>query len=205
MYKVFINDKPIILTDSPQIGLSFEVYDYENVVLEEILYKLKKDKIKGTLLYCQNLEKCWKDFCGFFEVIRAAGGLAVNSSQEILFIFRGNRWDLPKGRLEKDESIESAAIREVEEECGINGLSLKYHLTTTYHIFNQYNKDRLKITDWFYMYADFKGKLIPQIEEGITKAEFKNKEATQEVLQNTYANIQLVYKAFKNRGNLPIR
>lgn len=149
MYKVFINDKPIILTDSPQIDLSFEVYDYENVVFEEVLHKLKKNKIKGVLLYCPNLQKSWSDFQNHFKIIRAAGGLVLNASNEFLFIFRGNRWDLPKGRIEKNESIELTAVREVEEECGIRGLTLKNHLTTTYHIFTQNHKDKLKVTDWF--------------------------------------------------------
>ncbi len=202
MYKVFINDKPIILTDSPQIGLSFEVYDYENVVFEEILHKLKKNKIKGVLLYCRDLQKCWADFQTHFKVIRAAGGLVVNDSDEFLFIYRGNRWDLPKGRIEKDESIESTAVREVEEECGISRLSLKNHLVTTYHIFTHNHRDKLKVTDWFLMRSDYQGTLTPQREEGITIAEFKNKEATQEALQNTYANIHLVFKAFKNEASL---
>jgi len=202
MYKVFINDKPIILTDSPQIGLSFEVYDYENVVFEEILHKLKKNKIKGVLLYCQDLEKSWSEFQTHFKVIRAAGGLVVNDQDEFLFIFRGNRWDLPKGRIEKDESIESTAVREVEEECGIQGLVLKEHLVTTYHIFTQNHQDKLKVTDWFLMHANYPGVLTPQVEEGITIAEFKNEEDTQKALQNTYANIHLVFKAFKNEVGL---
>lgn len=202
MYKVFINDKPIILTDSPQIDLSFEVYDYENVVFEEILHKLKKNKINGVLLYCQDLQKSWADFQTHFKVIRAAGGLVMNESDEFLFIFRGNRWDLPKGRIEKNESIETTAVREVEEECGINGLVLKHHLMTTYHIFTQNNRDKLKITDWFLMRSNYQGILTPQVEEGITVAEFKDEEATQQALQNTYANIHLVFKAFKHERSL---
>jgi 8-oxo-dGTP pyrophosphatase MutT (NUDIX family) len=202
MYKVFINDKPIILTDSPQIDLSFEVYDYENVVFEEVLHKLKKNKIKGVLLYCPNLQKSWSDFQNHFKIIRAAGGLVLNASNEFLFIFRGNRWDLPKGRIEKNESIELTAVREVEEECGIRGLTLKNHLTTTYHIFTQNHKDKLKVTDWFLMHSDFQETLTPQIEEGITIAQFKDEVASQKALQNTYANIHLVFKAFKDEVRL---
>ena len=198
MYKVFINDKPIILTDSPQIGLSYDVYDYENLVLEEILHKIKQNKIKGILVYCHNLEKCWMGFQRNFKVIKAAGGLVVNNFEEILFIFRGNRWDLPKGRIEKNESIESAAIREVEEECGIKELILKNHLITTYHLFTQNNKNKLKITDWFLMRSNYQVKLTPQVEEGITIATFKNKYETREALQNTYTNIHLVLKTLGN-------
>lgn len=198
MYKVFMNDKPIILTDSPQIGLSFQVYDYENVVLHEILHKLKKNKLDGVILFCQHLQKSWKDFLNYFKVVRAAGGLVVNDNHEFLFIYRGNRWDLPKGRIEKDESIKSTAIREVEEECGIEGLTLKNFLLTTYHIFHQNDQDKLKETHWFSMHSNYNGTLTPQVEEGITIAEFKNEEAAQKALQNTYANIHLVFKAFND-------
>lgn len=195
MYKVFMNDKPIILTDSPQIGLSFQVYDYETVVKHEVLHKLKKNKINGVILYCQDLRKAWEDFQTHFKVVRAAGGLVVNDHGESLFIYRGNRWDLPKGRIEKNESIKSTAVREVEEECGITGLILKDFLLTTYHIFTQNDTDKLKETHWFLMHSNYQGSLTPQVEEGITIAEFKNEKETKEALKNTYANIHLVFKA----------
>jgi len=196
MYKVFMNDKPIILTDSPQNGFGFQVYDYENVVLDEILHKLKKDTINGAILFCKNLAENWSDFQRHFKVVAAAGGLVVNDSQDFLFIFRGNRWDLPKGRIEQNESIETTAIREVEEECGIENLQLDRFLLTTYHVFFQNNLNQLKITHWFLMQSKYQGTPTPQIEEGITIAEFKNAEETQEALTNTYANIHLVFEAF---------
>ena len=196
MYKVFMNDKPIILTDSPQNGFGFQVYDYENVVLDEIIHKLKKDKLNGVLLFCRNLTESWDDFQQQFKVVSAGGGLVVNDKKDFLFIFRGNRWDLPKGRIEKNESIETTAIREVEEECGIEDLELTRFLVTTYHIFFQNDQQKLKITHWFLMHSNYQGKLTPQIEEGITIAEFKNADETRNALNNTYANIHLVFEAF---------
>lgn len=198
MYKVFMNDKPIILTDSPQNEFGFQVYDYENVVLDEILHKLKKDTLKGVVLFSNQLAEAWSDFQHHFKVVSAAGGLVINEHQDFLFIFRGNRWDLPKGRIEKNESIETTAVREVEEECGINNLQLDRFLLTTYHVFFQNNQDQLKITHWFLMNTDYQGILTPQIEEGITIAEFKNQQETQEALTNTYANIHLVFEAYHN-------
>jgi ADP-ribose pyrophosphatase YjhB (NUDIX family) len=196
MYKVFMNDKPIILTDSLQNGFGFQVYDYESVVLDEILHKLKKDRLDGAVLFCENLAASWSDFQHHFKIVEAAGGLVINNEQEVLFIFRGNRWDLPKGRIEKNESIETTAVREVEEECGIDHLQLDRFLLTTYHVFFQNNQDRLKITHWFLMHTHYEGALTPQIEEGITIAEFKNTQETQEALSNTYANIHLVFEAY---------
>lgn len=196
MYKVFMNDKPIILTDSLQNEKGFEVYDFERVVLDEILHKLKKDKTQGVILFCRDLQQCWKRFQTHFKVVNAAGGLVVNEKEEFLFIYRGNKWDLPKGRIEENESIETTAIREVEEECGVYELSLDRFLLTTYHLFFQNKQNKLKVTDWFLMNTNYQGTLTPQIEEGITIAEFKNETDTQEALKNTYANIHLVFETY---------
>tara|TARA_R110002073_G_scaffold53840_4_gene138880 strand:- start:86068 stop:86664 length:597 start_codon:yes stop_codon:yes gene_type:complete len=196
MYKVFINDKPIILTDSPQIGLGFEVYDFETVVVEEIVHKLKRNKINGVILFCKEINKCWASFLTHFKVITAAGGLVLNQKKEFLFIYRGSKWDLPKGRIEKGESIETTALREVEEECGIPDLQLDEFLLTTYHLFFLKNENRLKETHWFLMHTNYEGKLTPQTEEGITIAEFKSQEDTDEALKKTYANIHLVFETY---------
>lgn len=197
MYKVFINDKPIILTDSPQNELGFEVYDFERAVLDEILHKLKKNKTEGVILFCKNLSKCWKKFQSYFNVVKAAGGLVLNANKEFLFIYRIDKWDLPKGKIEEGENMEEAALREVEEECGVNQLHLDKYLLTTYHLFFQDNQNNLKETYWFLMNTEHKGVLTPQIEEGISVVEFKNESATQEALQNTYANIHLVFEAYR--------
>ena len=198
MYKVFINDKPIILTDLPQNGEVFRVYDYEKVVKDELFHKLKKNIIDGVILFCQDLEKSWNDFKSNFEIVKAAGGLVINDKNEFLFIYRNNRWDLPKGKIEKDEAIKSAAVREVNEECGICELTLKRRLATTYHIFTLHHQDILKQTYWFAMQTSFTGKLTPQREEGITIAEFKDTLETQSALKNTHANIHLVFESYYN-------
>ncbi len=195
MYKVFMNDKPIIVTDSPQKELGFKVYDFESVVIDEILHKLKKKSVSGVILFCKDLESSWKKFLDHFSVISAAGGLVTNKQHDILFIYRGRKWDLPKGRIEKNESIENTAIREVEEECGITNLSIRKFLLTTYHLFYQNKKNKLKETHWFLMDSDYQGTLTPQTEEGITKVVFKNREESQEALKNTYANIHLVLQS----------
>lgn len=196
MYKVFINDKPIILTDSLFMESDFELLHFKNIAVPEIIHKLKKGRLKGVVLYCMELEECWKHFKENFKVIVAAGGLVLNDQKDFLFIYRGNKWDLPKGRIEKGESIEETAVREVEEECGISKLHLKHFLLTTYHIFFQNKESRLKETHWFQMETTLEETLTPQLEEGITIAEFKNQEETKKALQNTFANIHLVFEAY---------
>ena len=198
MYKVFVNDKPIILTSSLKKEETYPTYISKSVSFDEIIYKLRTGKHEGVHLYSTNLEDDWIDFKNTFKTITAAGGLVLNKESEILFIYRGNKWDLPKGRIEKGESIEETAIREVEEECGITDISIKQFLITTYHLFIQNGEHRLKETHWYLMNSTYEGELTPQLEEGITKVTFKNEEDTKYALQKTYSNIRLVHQSYKN-------
>ena len=198
MYKVFVNDSPIIVTSSAKKKNNYPVYFFKDVILDEIIYKLSSKKIKGANLYTPDLEKDWRTFCSNLEVIPAAGGLVLNNKKEVLFIYRNNVWDLPKGWIEQGETKEIAAIREVEEECGISNLKLIEPLLTTHHIY--FNKGaKLKETYWFLMSSDDEKELTPQIEEGITGVGFKNETEIEKILQKTYANIKLVYDTYKKR------
>ncbi|KGL64179.1 NUDIX hydrolase [Polaribacter sp. Hel1_85] len=196
MYKVFVNDTPIILTSSSQKENNFPTYLFKNIIFDEIIQKLKNKELLGVYLHSTDLENDWQSFLTNLEVIPAAGGLVLNPKKEVLFIFRNGVWDLPKGWLEKGETIETAAIREVEEECGIFNLKLIKPLETTYHIY--FHKGiKLKQTYWFLMTSDYQKKLIPQIEEGITEVVFKNEIETIDALRNSYENIKLVYDTYK--------
>ena len=114
MYKVFINDKPIILTSSYQNEEIFSVQLFKHTVVDEVIYRLKNENIEGIVLHCDNLEQDWENFKNNFKVVIAGGGLVINENQEILFIYRNDKWDLPKGRIEKGESIDITAIRELK-------------------------------------------------------------------------------------------
>lgn len=198
MYKVFVNDKPIIFTTSLKNEEDFSVYIYKNIIIEELIYKLKVGKLDGVYIYSNNLTEDWIDFKVKYKVITAAGGLVLNESKKVLFIYRGSKWDLPKGRVEEGENLEEAAIREVEEECGIEKLIINRKLLVTYHLFMLQNEYRLKQTYWYLMFSNYQGSLTPQLEEGITKAEFKDKKETNKALQNTFANIIMVYESYLN-------
>lgn len=192
MYKVFINDKPIILTDSLQNQNELPFFIYKDVVLDEVIHKLEVDLLASAYLYTLNLEESWEDFRTYFKVVVAGGGLVLNENKEVLFIFRGGKWDLPKGRIEEGELIEETAVREVEEECGISNLRLDRFLLKTHHVFYQGKVRKLKETYWYLMHSDEEQELVPQEEEGITIAEFKTRKEASEALKNSYANIQLV-------------
>jgi len=193
MYKVFVNDCPIILTDNKNVSTNFKIRNIESIDVLEIIAEIFKGEIKGIYLYCNNLDVCWSNFKAKFKIQKAAGGKVFNSQNEVLFIYRFNKWDLPKGKLEKGESIEECGVREVEEECGINNLQIQKELETTYHIFERKGRIILKITYWFLMTTIYEGVLTPQLEEGIEKAAFKNEIETKEALKNSYENIKLLF------------
>lgn len=193
MYKVFVNENPIILTEKNNFSTEFVKKSFNKVNLLVIVEKLFNNKINGIYLVSNNLEDDWRQFKSLLKVEKAAGGKVLNINNETLFIYRFNTWDLPKGKLELGETIKECAIREVEEECGISELSIKEKLPTTYHIFKREEEFILKITYWYLMNTLYTGKLKPQLEEGIEKAEFKNSIDTKIALENTYQNIKLLF------------
>jgi len=193
MYKVFVNDCPIILTENNNISTNLEILDFKKEVLVEIIEKLLVNKNEGICFICNDLASCWVAFQSVFKIEKAAGGKVFNNNNEVLFIHRFNKWDLPKGKLEKGETIEECAIREVEEECGIANLTIEKQLETTYHVFVRKNKTILKITYWFLMNTTYDGTLSPQIEEGIDQVVFKNEDKVREALTDTYENIKLLF------------
>jgi len=134
------------------------------------------------------------DILRHYKVIVAAGGLVQNSKGEFLFIFRNGRWDLPKGKLEPEEKIEDAALREVSEETGISKLKLRDYIVDTYHVYNLGNSTILKVSHWFNMTCKGNEPLVPQLNENITMAKWIPKEQLDEILQNTYDTIREVFR-----------
>jgi len=191
MYTIFKNDCSIFLTDNPKNKGENNFYSWVNIDKKKLFSKIENDKICNLILYHSDLNFMWNDFLKQFKVVEAAGGVVMNSSKEILFIFRNGKWDLPKGKIEKGETIQETAIREVREECGISNINLGDFFTTTYHIYTEKDQEILKISHWYKMTCN-SNRFIPQIEEGITEVVWKNKKKIDIALQNTYPNIKLL-------------
>ena len=190
MYYIFVNDKPIILTTLVEKETDFKNFLLKDVDIEQALTMLKKKKIKSVRLIHHTEKNILKKFLKKLPNVIAGGGKVFNKDKKILFIYRNNKWDLPKGKAEKKESIEDTAIREVEEETGVSGLQIVKPLETTYHIFKRNEKLRIKITYWFEMTTDFDGELFPQEDEGITKVQWLSEVETLVALKNSYSNIK---------------
>jgi 8-oxo-dGTP pyrophosphatase MutT (NUDIX family) len=136
-----------------------------------------------------------EDFVKRFHCISAAGGLVINDEGKILFIFRRGKWDLPKGKIENNESTETAAEREVKEETGLKELKLQKFICTTYHTYKEKEKEILKDTHWYQFSAPGRQELEPQTEEDITKIEWVDVSRLGNYINNTYPLIIDVLKS----------
>lgn len=190
MYKVFVGDKPIILTTLVEQETNFKNYLLDTVNIGKVIKELNTTKLEEVRLIHKNAEKLLKKFLKKLPNVVAGGGKVYNDNNEILFIYRNDKWDLPKGKIEGNESIEKTALREVMEETGVAGLKITKPLETTYHIFKRNGNHRIKVTYWFEMKTSFTGVLYAQEEEGITKVEWLNQEQVGNALDNSYANIK---------------
>ncbi len=128
-----------------------------------------------------------------FDIIHAGGGLVYNDEGCVLMIFRRGKWDLPKGKLDPGETIEQCAVRELEEETGIEMLTIVNKITETWHIYNLKGKTVLKCTTWFKMTSTDKKTLIPQAIEDILEVHWVAPKDLAPYLGNTYQAIKDVF------------
>ena len=190
MYKIFVGDKPIILTTEVAQETDFINYKLKTVDIGKVIKKLQQKHIQSIRLIGKNKDKLLKRFLKLLPNVIAGGGKVFNEQGEVLFIYRNDKWDLPKGKAESKETIDKTAIREVEEETGVQGLSIKKPLEMTYHIFKRNGKYKIKVTYWFEMKTTYNGSLTPQEKEGITKVKWLNPEQITKAMDNSYANIK---------------
>jgi len=197
MYKVFVNDKPLFLTNEIAKETDFQLFLLESVDIEQLIIKMFNNKIQKANLYYPDEKEILKKVKEKIPVNKAGGGLVYNKKGDVLFIFRNGKWDLPKGGIEKGEEIRETALREVEEETGVTNLVIQRKLQKTYHIFKRNGRYKLKVTHWFEMKTDFEGTPIAQANEGIEKAVWLNPEQVKEALKNSFENIKLLFEEEK--------
>lgn len=173
MYKIYINNNVLILK-SNQLTLDseykdFKVLQYNHKLLSGYIDKLEKSTEPCNLiLNSNNYTVDSKSFVEYFKIIEAAGGLVKNDRNELLIIYRRGHWDLAKGKIDKNESKESAAIREVKEETGVENIELLREFDISHHVYrdSRYKKPVLKRTYWYEMLS-LDEAFHPQAEEDI--------------------------------------
>ena len=194
MYNIYINERLLkIIPDSDSLSggdLAFRLSGEEKAhfIKELVLSFEKQSQLHSMVLSSRDIDKTWNTFKQSYTLIDAAGGMVLNSENNLLMILRNNRWDLPKGKIEKGEETDEAALREVEEECGLHELKLVKQLSTTYHTYNLKSERILKRTYWFLM-TTAEHQLIPQSEEGITEAHWMNKKEIKKASEQSYSSI----------------
>ncbi len=193
MYKVFYNQKPLFFTsDFNKNSDETPLFHIKFSTAESIIKASKSKRVTGVYLYHSDEVKLQKHFSKKFPCVEAAGGLVAHSNGSYLFIYRNDKWDLPKGKVEKREVIIDAAVREVMEETGVADLVVKKPMPTTYHVYNANGKYKLKKTYWFLMKTNSNAPLTPQREENIQSAVWKNTSEFTSLKENAYENIKIL-------------
>lgn len=203
MYKVFVNNQTIHFVKKIELHL----FDIENIdiqqfqskrfLIENITDFLNQDIITDLYIYCpKDIAEVFSFFKSKYIEIKAGGGIVCNKKDEILMIFRRGKWDLPKGKLDKSETIADCAIREIEEETSVSELEIIRKLPDTYHIYHENEKQILKHCYWFQMRTNSESIPLPQTEEDITDVKWVEKEMLTDILKNTFPSVKFIINKF---------
>ncbi len=202
--KIFSGEKVIHITDKLTDKLKYLSTKKDLIFFDEsdiinavaLIENLKDEKMTAALIVRKDMAAVRKDFFNEFKIIQAAGGVVLNEEKDILFIYRRGKWDLPKGKMETAETPEICAQREIEEETGVNNLTLHKKIGETYHIYTEEDKDILKISHWFYFTCCAPQKLAAQAIEDITEVKWVKSININMPMENTYQNIKDIVHAF---------
>ena len=199
--KIYFGDNPLFLCDSidatlePYLHHDYAVYidECSPHAIHAMLHEMEKPTTHAGILQHSDLEALRKAVWKKFKLIQAGGG-AVWKNDNLLFIFRRGKWDLPKGKLDPGETIEACAIREVAEETGVKA-RIRRPLLRTYHTYHEAGKHILKESVWFEMNAQTGKQEKPQTEEDITELKWLPRADWSTVLANTFPSIKEVIQA----------
>jgi len=199
MYKVFIENRPIFFAEK---GETFnDAHFVDGKTIQSVFHDIYPliglvDRKKHLVITCANPTKVFERVFESFEKVDAAGGL-VQRKNRVLFIKRNGSWDIPKGKVDIGETVEEAALREIEEECGISGMTINQPICKTYHTYNYKGTPSLKKTYWFTFDYEGPKNTKAQEDEGITKAKWFKKDSFDRVKENTYGTILDVLEQYE--------
>lgn len=199
-YKLFNGDAALHLIHNSELqsykNSGFYEFDTKSVLFDGKLPEqfLQGDKI-NYFLSDEHPEHIYKQIKKQFKYLEAAGGLVFNEADELLIIFRRGKYDLPKGKCEADEPVEATAIREVMEECGIEGLEISEPLEPTYHIYTLKGEQVLKKTHWYKMNAHRQSP-TPQTEEDIEWVKWMPLNEISKFISNTYPTLKSLLQTY---------
>jgi 8-oxo-dGTP pyrophosphatase MutT (NUDIX family) len=201
--KIYFDQKPLFLCDAIDKTIEPFVHHDDAVLIDELdphtiksmIHEMMQSKIHAGVFVHPDLEALKKAFFKKFTIVQAAGGLVRNDKNEALLIFRRGKWDLPKGKLDKGETLEQCAVREVIEETGLKEVQLISPLLVTWHTYHEGTKFILKESHWYTMKATGKQTLVPQTEEDILEIRWVKPEDLEGYFKNAFPSIVDVLKA----------
>ena len=210
MYKISINETPLILIDLKDVpnepqkddeNLFLRYLGKTKLLLQVVDMLEKSSRMESITVYASDYKQLVKDFESLYKIVEAAGGVVFNPQQEILVMYRRGSWDLPKGKIDPGETKKIAAVREVQEETGIKEVERGPLLCTTYHTYrNRKNKRVLKPTYWYKM-TTTDLEVSPQIEEDIELVLWEDPAIFLETKQPIYNTIrEVVVAAINGKG-----
>jgi 8-oxo-dGTP pyrophosphatase MutT (NUDIX family) len=202
--KIYFGNKPLFLCDTVDETITPYMHHDDAVFIDELnshtvksmIHEMEVDKVHAGVFLHADLEALRKAFYKKFTLVQAAGGLVENEKGELLMIFRRGKWDLPKGKLDKGETLEACAVREVEEETGLQRIQLLSPLPVTYHTYHEGSKYILKESYWYYMKVEGTQELIPQTGEGIDVVKWVNRENARDYYPESFPSVIDVIEAF---------
>ena len=193
MHKLYFSDRVVYIDSDASPYDPAEVIFAASIEKANLLQKIQTTK--RLALIAPDADALYDQLTSQFPSIEAGGGLVTNPRGEILMIFRHTRWDLPKGKLEPGERIEACAVREVEEETGIQNPQRGEKLLTTNHFYRLNGAWTMKKTTWYAMTHPGDAPLVPQTEEDITALAWVNPAKLDGYLRTTYPTIIDVFAA----------
>lgn len=202
MYRIYFEKRSINVCSPTDPALSDPNAVIFNTMGAEDLHALAEmfkagAAVERVYVPTEEPEAVYHELCSCFKEVGAAGGLVSNRRGDYLLIRRDGLWDLPKGHQEKGEDIRVTALREVQEETGVDKLILRDLICITHHTYFRNGLWHLKHTWWYDMLYNDPVDLTPQREEDITKAAWVSRSTLDPFLKNTYPSIAEVFREAK--------
>ena len=196
--KIYFGDKPLFLCDALTPEIEAYRHHEDTVLVDEfstpavhtMIHEMEQEKIHAGIFIHPDLEALKQAVFKKFTLIKAAGGLVFNEQEEALFIFRHGKWDLPKGKLDEGESLETCASREVGEETALRNIRVQGLILVTRHTYHEKGRHILKETHWYRMGASGAQQLVPQTEEDITALKWATRAAWPPLMENSYPSVR---------------